>query len=53
MKDKIIAAVLACALIGGLALAGSENNFMPWLNFAGLFLIGGVGIVANKLSEKW
>jgi hypothetical protein len=51
MKDKIMAIVLAIAFIGGLALAGSENNFMPWLNFAGLFLIGGVGIIAN-LGEK-
>jgi hypothetical protein len=51
MKDKLKAVLLAVAFLGGLALAGSENNFMPWLNFAGLFLIGGVGIIAN-LGEK-
>lgn len=52
MREKIKAIILAFILFGGLAMAGSENNFMPWLNFIGVIMIGIAALVASEMARK-
>jgi hypothetical protein len=52
MKDKIKVGLLAFGLFGGLALAGSESALMPWLNLAGVIMLGITAIAASELVRK-
>jgi hypothetical protein len=52
MKDKIQAILLATIFFSGLALAGSENNCMPWLNLIGVAMISIVAFAASEIARK-
>jgi len=33
----------------GILIAGSDGSWFPWFNLAGVFLIGGAGLIATGL----
>lgn len=45
---KIKLTVTGSCWVFGLLLAGSENSFMPWVNFLGLLIFFMAGIVLSK-----
>ncbi|MBU1194460.1 MAG: hypothetical protein KKE62_13520 [Proteobacteria bacterium] len=52
LGEKCYIAVTGIIWISGLLIAGSENNFMPWVNGAGLILFLISSILLGKFFRQ-
>lgn len=45
---------VAILFMGGLALAGSDSDWFPWVNLVGIGLFIAFGVIANRLVKtEW
>ena len=51
MKKQVKNYLLAALFMGGLLIAGSDGQWFPWANFAGIALLVVFAIIANR-AEK-
>ncbi len=50
-KQYAVSGFMTVVWISGLMIAGSDNAFMPWLNFIGLGLFIGASLVMGKVLQ--
>ena len=52
IKKQVKNYLLAALFMGGLLIAGSDGQWFPWANFAGIALLVVFAIIANRGIKK-
>ena len=48
IKDRVLIMGAGLGWIAGLLVAGSENPYMPWINFLGVLVFFGASLILGK-----
>ena len=53
MLKKCVTGIVGLIWVSGLLIAGSDSNYMPWVNGIGLILFFSASIILGKLFQSF